>query len=127
VSTTTSRYRFEFRIQDWAASWILRLTGTRAGFFVAFRTDGSVRRVYVASPERPFDGQQKAALGQEYRSWFLYLPYEDERGAYVEWLNLGRETVERWMGRELSPEDFIDVRTTGCRDGWPDSWRVIVG
>ncbi len=127
MSTTTSRYRFEFRIQDWAASWILRLTGVRAGFFVAFRADGSVRRVYVASPERPFDGQQKVALGQEYRSWFLYLPYEDERGAYVEWLNLERETVERWIGRELSPEDFIDVRTTGCRDGWPESWRVIVG
>ncbi len=127
MSTTTSRYRFEFRIQDWANSWILRLAGTRVGFFVALRRDGTVRRIYVAAPDRPFDGQQKVALGQEYASWFLYLPYDNEGAAYLEWLNLDRGTIERWLGRELSPEDFIDVRTTGCRDGWPTSWRVIVG
>ena len=127
MSTTTSRYRFEFRVQDWATQWILRLTGSRVGFFVAFRDDGTVRRVYVASPDRPFDGQQKAALGQEYASWFLFFPYAREGSAYLEWLNLDRAVVERWLGRALCPEDFIDVRTTGCRDGWPTSWRVIVG
>ena len=127
MTTTTSRYRFEFRIQDWAASWIERLVGHRVAFFVAFRRDGTVRRVYIAPPDRPFDGAQKAALGQEYSMWFLYLPYDDEGAAYVEWLSLERATIERWVGRELTPEDFIDVRTTGCRDGWPESWRVIVG
>jgi hypothetical protein len=127
VANTTSRYRFEYRIQDWASSWSTQLVGHRVAFFVAFRRDGSVRRVYVAPVDRPFDGAQKAALGQEYATWFLYLPYDSEGTAYLEWLNLPRATIERWIGRTLLSDDFLDVRATGCRDDWPESWRVIVG
>jgi hypothetical protein len=47
-----------------------------------------------------------------------------ERG--LEWVGVSRRTAERWLGRGLDPIDFLDVRSTGTRDGWPDNWRVIL-
>ena len=126
MTTTTSRYRFEFRVNDWASKWSLQLAGQRVAIFIGLRPDGTIRRVYVSPPNRPISGEQKALLGQEYTSWLIYLPYEQDGAAYIEWLALPQPVIERWLGRVFEPADFIDVRTTGSRDGWPDSWRVIV-
>jgi len=127
MSNSTVRYRFEHRLHDWAAQFAQQLTGAPCGFFVGLRDDGSVRRVYLAHPDRPLDGEQKQLLAQRHPSWFLYFPYPEEGRGYLEWLGLPQALAETWLGRPLDPTDFIDVRSTGARDGFPESWRVIVG
>ena len=126
MAQPTSRYRFEFRLHDWAERLATSLTGAPCAFFVGLRDDGSLRRIYFAGEGAPFDGAAKAALAEAYRRWFLYLPH-DEGSAYLEWLGLDRRTAERWLGKRLDASDFLDVRQTGSREEWPESWRVIVG
>ena len=88
MSNSTVRYRFEHRLHDWAAQFAQQLTGAPCGFFVGLRDDGSVRRVYLAHPDRPLDGEQKQLLAQRHPSWFLYFPYPEEGRGYLEWLGL---------------------------------------
>lgn len=127
MPTSTARYRFEFRLFDWAESVTRELAGERRSFFVGLREDGSPRRIYFARPEEPFDGDRKTQLAESHPIWFLYSPYDDPGAGYLEWFNLPQGVAERWMKRKLEPADFIDVRSTGTRDGWAESWRVIVG
>jgi hypothetical protein len=124
--STTCRYPFEVLVESWAARWSTQLVGARAAFFVGLRDDGSVRRVYTSRADRPLTGEQKQLLGQEYRRWMLYLPYEQPGMAYLEWLDLPREAAERWIGRPFAPNDFTDAHGAS-REEWPTSWRVIVG
>ena len=126
MPTSTARYRFEFRLNDWAEKFVTSLAGRRSAYFVGFREDGTIRRVYVSLPDEPFDGAQKTQLAEAYPRWFLYVPYDDEGTAYLEWLGIERKVAERWVGRRLEAADFLDVRTTSSRDEWPESWRVIV-
>lgn len=126
MPTSTTRYRFEFRLHEWAERFSTGLCGTRTAFFVGLRDDGSIRRVYFAVPGTPFDGANKAALAEAYPRWFLYLPYDEDGSAYLEWLGVGRSQAERWLGRRFEAADFMDVRSSGERDEWPESWRVIV-
>lgn len=126
MPTSTARYRFEFRLHEWAERFSASLCGARVAFFVGFRDDGTIRRVYFAQPGVPFDGANKAALAEAYPKWFLYLPYDEEGSAYLEWLGVDRPLAERWLGRRFAATDFLDVRTSGGRDEWPESWRVIV-
>lgn len=126
MPTSTSRYRFEYRLADWAEKLSISLCGARCALFVGLREDGSLRRIYFAAPGEGFDGPSKTSLAESHVSWFLYQPYEDEGSAWVEWLGLRREVAERWLGRRLEPADFLDVRSTGARDGWPDAWRVTL-
>lgn len=126
MSIATARFRFEFRLLSWAEAFSRDLCGNRCSFFVGLRSDGTLRRVYLAAPGQQFDGARKARLAESYGAWFLYSPYEAPGAGYVEWLALPREVAERWLKRPLEAADFLDVRTTTARDGWPDSWRVIV-
>ena len=126
MPTSTSRYRFEFRLHDWAQRLSTDLCGERCAFFVGLRDNGTLRRTYFAQPDQPFDGTRKAALAEAHPRWFLYSPYEEEGSAYLEWLGLDQAIAERWLGRRFELADFLDVRSTGTRDGWPESWRVII-
>jgi hypothetical protein len=127
MTTSTARYRFEYRIFDWAERFSGQICGNRRAFFIGLRQDGSVRRVYFAQGGDPFDGKRKDALAAAYSTWFLYSPYSDQGSGYVEWFELDLEVVERWLQAILDATDFADVRSTGSRDGWPRSWRMIVG
>jgi hypothetical protein len=124
---STARYRFEFRLFDWAETTSRDLTGSRRAFFVGFRDEGSVRRMYFAQSGTPFDGDRKAKLAETHGRWFLYSPYDDAGTGYLEWLDLPQSAVEIWLKRTLEATDFLDVRSTSARDGWPENWRVIVG
>lgn len=126
MPTSTSRYRFEFRLCDWAEKLSVSLCGSRCALFVALREDGTPRRIYFAAPGEGFDGPSKASLAESHPSWLLYQPYEEDGSAYLEWLGLRQEVVERWLGRRLELADFLDVRSTGSRDVWPDAWRVLL-
>ena len=126
MAQPTSRYRFEFRLHDWAERLGTSLCGRPSAFFVGLRDDDTIRRIYFADAGAPLDGPAKAALAEAYKKWFLYLPH-DEGSAYLEWLGLDRRVVERWLDKRLDASDFLDVRQTGSREDWPDSWRVIVG
>ncbi|MBX2799141.1 MAG: hypothetical protein KTR31_15815 [Myxococcales bacterium] len=113
-------------MHEWARRFIIDLAGAECAFFVAMRNNGTVRRVFVAEPGRPFGAEHKARLADGHERWFLFSPYPEESGAYLEWLALDEEVVRRWLGKPLGPDDYVDVRATGARDGWPRSWRVIM-
>jgi len=115
---STARYRFEFRVHDWAVSTSRALCG---------RDDASLRRIYFPRPGRAFSGDRKNAMAEAHPVWLLYAPYEEPGSAYLEWFNLDRSIVERWLEGKLGPEDFLDVRNTESREDWPPTWRVIVG
>jgi hypothetical protein len=126
MPNSTLRYRFEFRVHDWAERLSVGLCGARVGFFVGLRADGTVRRLYFRPRGESVAGESKTALAEAHPRWFLYQPYEDEGSAYIEWLGLDQPTVERWLGRPLERADFLDVRSAGHHEGWPEAWRVIV-
>ncbi len=126
MTTSTARYRFEFRMFDWAEGFTRSLCEGRRSFFVGLRADGSVRRVYFARRGDPFDGDRKAALAESHAVWLLYAPYSDMGSGYLEWFELDRQVAERWLSG-LDEADFLDVRSMGARDGWPRSWRMIIG
>ena len=126
MPTSTARYRFEFQIYEWADAWSRALTGERSAVFIGFRDDGTVRRIYVAPPEQPFDGSQKTTLAESYTRWFYFSPYDEEGTGYIEWLNLPLSVPKNWLGKSFSDADFLDMRSDGARDGWPESWRAIV-
>ncbi|MFT5456678.1 MAG: hypothetical protein ACI9K2_003165 [Myxococcota bacterium] len=126
MPTSTSRFRFEYRVLGWAEDFTRTITGARCAVFVAFRADGTVRRVYFAPPGGTFDGARKAALVEAHPGWLLYSPYDEEGTGYLEWLGVGQDVAERWIGRRFEPLDFVDVRTSGARDAFPDAWRVIL-
>ena len=111
---------------SWARKFSIQMTGRACSFFVGFRPDGTLRRVYFELPEVDLMGERKAALADMYTRWFLFAVDEQERAiGYVEWLDLPQNTAERWIGRSLGDEDFTE---SGHRlDGWPTHWRVIVG
>ena len=69
---STARYGFETRLAAWADGFARQLAGARCGFLVAFRADGSLRRVYVLPPGQALDGERKQSLTQAYRRWFLF-------------------------------------------------------
>lgn len=127
MATSTAKYRFEFRLFDWAEQFSIQLCGDRRSFFIGMREDGSVRRIYFARKDDPFDGARKATLAESHPVWFLYAPYSDVGSGYVEWYELDRPTAERWLGVELDASDFQDVRSLGSRDDWPRAWRMIIG
>lgn len=126
MPATTARYRFEFALLEWAERWSVGLCGHRCAFFLELRADASMRRVWFAGPAEPFDATRKAQLTAGHPRWFLYLPYDALGSAYLEWNGLPARLVERWLARRLDPTDFLDVRTTGARAEWPESWRVVV-
>lgn len=123
--STTARYPFEHHLHAWARRWVQGLCGRTCGVFIGLREDGSVRRVYLAHPERELSGEEKQALVSRYNHWFLYHPYEDG-GAYLEWFSLSQRWPETWLQRALEADDFLDGDSGGRREGWPESWRVIV-
>ncbi|MBN2797660.1 MAG: hypothetical protein JXX28_00790 [Deltaproteobacteria bacterium] len=124
--SSTARYRFEFRLLEWAEGFARQLCGGRRSFFIGLREDGSVRRVYFGRPGEVFDGERKHTMARSHAIWALYIPYEEPGAGYMEWFDLDPGVVERWLGRPLEPEDLHDVRGSGARDGWPSSWRMIL-
>lgn len=127
MSKPTARYRFEFRMHDWARDLARRLAGRRVSLFIGLRADGTVRRVYAARPGESFDFERKAAMTEAHQSWLLYRPHEDPDAAYLEWLDLDQKVAEGWLGGSFGEQDFVDVRGHESKAGWPTSWRVITG
>jgi hypothetical protein len=127
MSSSTARYRFEFRLFDWAEAYSRDMCGERRAFFIGIREDGSPRRVYFARQDDQFDGERKAALAESHPVWILFGPADDRGSGYLEWYGLEKDVAERWVKRPFEATDFIDVRASGGRDGWPTSWRVLVG
>ncbi|MBT3223269.1 MAG: hypothetical protein HN348_29705 [Proteobacteria bacterium] len=127
MTTSTARFRFEFRVFDWAETLSRDLCGERCSFFIGIREDGSVRRLYFARGDVSFSGDRKSALAESHPVWFFYSPHDDLGAGYLEWFNLPRSLVERWLKRRLEAHDFIDVRATGAREEWPENWRVLIG
>lgn len=124
--TSTARYRFEYRLLDWAEGFARGLAGSRRSFFIGFRADGSVRRVYVSLPDSKFDGEARHTLAEAYKAWFLYQPDAEPGTGIMEWLDLPKSVPERWLGDRLDAADFADVRNAEPRDDWPECWRVVL-
>lgn len=127
MPVSTVRYRFEYRLFDWAEGHVRELGGERVAFFVALREDGTLRRTYYAAPGRPWDGEQKTSMAQAHPRWFLFVPEEEPGRGYLEWSELPVAVARRWLGRPVLATDLQDVRGGEALDHWPESWRVVVG
>lgn len=123
---STARYRFEFRLFEWAEGLCVDLCGETRCFFAGLRPDGSVRRIYVARSGAPFSTERKRMLVEGHIGWFLYHPIAPRGAGYVEWYDLDVTVAERWIKQRLVPADFEDVRGSGALHAWPTSWRVIL-
>ena len=126
MPTSTSRYRFEFEMDAWARAFIVPLAGSVCAFFLALREDGSVRRLYVAPPRRAFGAEQKSRMIKQNARWFLFSPVHHDGSSYLEWAGIEPGTAARWVGRSFTADDFLDVRSAGRREAFPDTWRVII-
>ncbi len=126
MATSTARYRFEFRLLEWAENTGRTLCGDRRAMFVGVRPDTAVRRIYFAPALESFEGERKSALAESHAHWFLYTPHPEAGTGYLEWFALERKIAERWLQHKLEPEDFIDVRGPGTRNEWPATWRVLI-
>jgi hypothetical protein len=126
MQSSTARYRFEFRLLEWAEKQGRVLCGARRSMFVGVRPDGAVRRVYFAPQGESFEGNRKTTLAESHAHWFLYLPHAEPGSGYLEWFNLERAVAERWLELRLEAGDFLDVRAPGSREEWPVTWRVLL-
>lgn len=124
--TSTARYRFEFRLFEWAENLTRDLCGDSRCFFIGLRPEGAARRIYFARAGAPFSAERKRVLVDGHLSWFLFHPVEHRSPGYVEWYDLDAPVVERWTRQTLAPSDFDDVRGSGSLHAWPTSWRVIL-
>ncbi len=127
MPVSTLKYRFELRLFDWAEQHVRELSGERVGMFVGLREDGSIRRVYFAQPQHPWDGDQKTSMAQAHARWFMYLPEEEPGRGYLEWRALPVAAARRWLGRPVMTTDLQDVSGGEPLDHWPETWRVVVG
>jgi hypothetical protein len=127
MTTSTARYRFEYKVFDWAEQFGDRMCGGVRSFFVGVRPDGAVRRVYFERSARPFDSQRKRALADAHTHWFLFQTHGERGAGYVEWFELEQGVIQRWLGGDLESEDLDDVRGSGALHAWPACWRVILG
>jgi hypothetical protein len=124
--SSTARYRFEFRLFEWAETLSRDLCGDSRCFFIGLRPEGAARRVYFARAGAPFSPERKRVLVDGHLGWFLFHPVEFRAAGYVEWYDLDAFVVERWTRQRLEPADFEDVRGGGSLHAWPTSWRVIL-
>ncbi len=88
MSSSTARFRFELHLFDWVERQVCRWNGERSGCFIAFRDDGSLRRIYFASPFQPWDADQRARMVAAHERWMLYLPGACSGQGYLEWSDL---------------------------------------
>lgn len=126
MPVSTVRYRFEYRLFDWAEEHVRGLTGDRLGLFVGMREDGTLRRVYVAAPGRPWDGEQKTSMAAAHPRWFLFVPDDEPGRGYLEWSALPVAVAQRWLTRPLQSTDLQDVKGDTPLDHWPETWRVVL-
>jgi hypothetical protein len=124
--TSSARYRFEFRVLKWAEGFTRMMCGERRSMFLGFRSDGSVRRVYLTPTATGWTPEKRAELIATHGSWLFYTPYEEGGTGYLEWSAVAQEVLERFLDKRFEATDFVDVRTTSVRDRWPDTWQVIV-
>lgn len=127
MPVSTARFRFEYRLLDWAEASSRAWTGARVEFFVALREDGSLRRIYFGTPNAPWDGEQKTSMAQASPRWFLYLPDEEPGRGYLEWSALPVAVVRTWLDRAVQAADLADVGGGAPLDHWPEGWRVVLG
>lgn len=121
---STARYRFEYRLFDWAEDHIRGLTGERVGFFVALRQDGTIRRVYLASPYQAWTQEQRAKMVDAHPAWFYFQPAPEAGRGYLEWADLPGSVARRWLGRPVLDADLQAVGGGEALQHWPPSWRV---
>lgn len=121
---STARYRFEYRLFDWAEQHVRELAGERVGFFVALRNDGTLRRIYLASPFAAWTEEQRASMVEAHESWFLFRPGSEPGTGYLEWADLPGAVARRWLGRPVLDADLQAVVGGEPLQHWPTSWRV---
>ena len=126
MPVATVRYRFEYRLFDWAESRVHELSGERTSMLVALREDGSLRRIYFSTP-KGWTGEQKNSMIRTNARWLLFVPQKEPGCGYLEWDELPVGVVKRWMGRALVAADLADVTGGDPLDRWPESWRVVLG
>jgi hypothetical protein len=119
----TCKYPFEWRIFDWAKQFSSILTGhAHYAFFMTFTEGGLTRKVIFGDQPEEFDRRGLEALQRESSSWLFHDPFEGPEYTYIQWHNVDRRTLERIMGAEFEPDDFVSNEES---IEFPTSWGVM--
>jgi hypothetical protein len=119
----TCKYRFEWKVFDWAKNFSEILTGhDQYAFFIAFTETGRARKVIVGDRPETFDRQELEALQGESPSWLFHDPFEGPVYTYIQWQNVERRTMERLLGASFEPNDFM---SNDKSVEFPTSWGVM--
>lgn len=119
----TCKYRFEWKIWDWATRFSHTLTShNHYAFLVLLTEDGRTSKIIVGDRPEHFDHQEFEAWRQEAPSWLFYDPFEGPVYTCIQWQNVERGTMERLIGATIEPDDLI---SDGVAIEFPTSWSVI--
>ena len=119
----TCKYPFEWKIFSWAAHFSSVLTGDYDNaFFMAFTEDGLTKKIILGDHPETFDRKELEVLQQEASSWLFHDPFEGPVYTYIQWQNVDRRTMERLMGANFEPNDFV---SNGKSIEFPTSWSVM--
>ena len=119
----TCKYQFEWKILDWATHLSSILAGhCHYAFFMVFTEDGLAKKVILVDHPETFDRKELQALQEEASSWLFYDPFEGPVYTYIQWQNVDRRTIERLMGANFEPNDFV---SNDKPIEFPTSWGVM--
>jgi hypothetical protein len=104
----TCKYQFEWKIFNWVKHLSHILTGhPDYAFFMVLAENGLTRKIILGDHPETFDHKELEGLQQEASCWLFHDPFEGPVYTFVQWQNVGRGTVERLMGAEFEPDDFL--------------------
>ena len=116
----TSKYAFECKIDNWASSFIYRLTNDNRRFKLLFDGEGSVREVLIG---------ETADKRSENPHWFFYDPFDAPEWTAIAWQNVGKSVFERMIGATFDESDFIPrpFRDAAGKhlERFPETWNVM--
>ena len=119
----TCKYQFEWKIFNWVTDFSGILTGhCHYAFFMAFTENGLTQKVILGDQPETFDRKELEELQQEVSSWLFHDPFEGPEYTYVQWQNVDRRTMERIIGTNFEPNDFV---SNDKSIEFPTSWSVM--
>ena len=101
----TNKYPFESKIWGGLTNLALQLTGNSEegyGFKAALNKEGCLMTIYSQAFFPDFRDR-----GKESEATLFYDPFEGPEYQYISWSNAEKETVERILNIQFTPEDFV--------------------
>lgn len=129
---TTHAYPFEEDVFNSAAELSLRLTGEKyRSFLIHFDVVGAVQAIQFASTELHLSPMRDQLAASD-AAYLFYDPFDVPEYAWLEWKDISREVMERFLGSTFEAKDFLkygpnapgpDLEPPGV---FPETWGVML-